>query len=140
MNEFLGQIDTKETDFIERLKQIAEVKMEYSQKHPNVLNFLGSIFIQEDIEVPDSLKHRYEGIMQMREKIMYENIDTTLFRKDVDTEKAYKLIQWSLEGYQNDLIRQLKHQNLVNTNMDPYWDEFYEYLGTLKTLFYKGSK
>ncbi|MEN2768926.1 TetR/AcrR family transcriptional regulator [Ornithinibacillus xuwenensis] len=136
-NEFLGKIDTNEPDFIERLRQIAKIKMAYNQDYPNILGFLANVYIQEEIELPENLTKRYEEIINLRHSVMYENIDTSLFREDVDREKAYQLIGWSIEGYQNNLMKQFKHQNVTTTNMDPYWDEFYDYLKILKTIFYK---
>ncbi|MFD2043302.1 TetR/AcrR family transcriptional regulator [Ornithinibacillus salinisoli] len=137
LKEFIGKIDTNETDFIERLRQIAKIKFENNQRYPSVLSFLGNIFIQEEWEVSENLKQRYEEMMNIRHSILYDNVDTSIFRSDVDTEKAYKLIKWSIEGYQNELINQFKEKNLATTNMDPYWDEFYDYLEVLKTIFYK---
>ncbi|GIO27344.1 TetR/AcrR family transcriptional regulator [Ornithinibacillus bavariensis] len=137
MVEFFQRIDTNEPDFVERLKQIAEVKAKYHLKNPYVLNFLGSFILNEALEVPKAYRKRYEELLALSNLKLYENIDKTLFRKDVDTDKALKLIQWSIEGYQNELINQLKNQNLSTINFDPYWAEFYGYLEVLKTVYYQ---
>ena len=67
-------------------------------------------------------------------------IDKTLFREDVDVDKAFQLIQWSIDGYQNNLLQQLKGKKLSDINFDPYWDEFFGYLAVLKTAFYKNEE
>ncbi|MUK89241.1 TetR family transcriptional regulator [Ornithinibacillus sp. L9] len=140
LSEFFDKIDMNETDFIERLRQIARIKFEFNKRYPNVLSFLANIFIKEESDISRDLKQRHEKVMQMGYSMLYENIDTTLFRSDVDPEKAFKLIRWSIEGYQNELINHFKQQNLVTTNMDPYWDEFYDYLEVLKTIYYTDRK
>lgn len=134
--EFIKRIDTNEPDFIERFKQIAQLKIEYHLKHPHVFNFLGGFFLLEESQVPEKFKQRYLEMMGQSHSMLYENIDKTLFRNDVDTDKAFKLIQWSIEGYQNELVSQFKHQNFATMNLDPYWDEFYQYLDVLKTVYY----
>lgn len=69
--------------------------------------------------------------------MIYEGVDLSLFRDDVDVEKAFKLIRWSIEGYQNELLHKLKGRNMTQIDFDPYWAEFYEYLDILKKSFYK---
>jgi TetR/AcrR family transcriptional regulator len=137
MDEFFHRIDTNEPDFIERLKRIAEVKAEYHLRYPHVLNFLGSFVLNDELDVPQSYRNRYEKIIVLSNMKLYDNIDKTLFRKDVDTDKALKLIQWSIEGYQNELINHLKNQHLSTINFEPYWDEFYDYLDVLKAVYYQ---
>ena len=138
VNEFLARIDTNEPDFIERLKQTAQIKTEFLLNYPNILYFLGSLFLKD--QIPEKFENRYEEIMRMRNSKFYDNIDISLFRNDVDTKKAFKLIRWSIEGYQNELINQFKNQNLTTLDLDSYWDEFYEYLDVLKTTFYKNEE
>jgi len=137
VKELLQRIDTKERDFIERLKQVSQIKAEYYLKYPYVLNFLGNFFLQEELEIPDNFKKRYEKIMILRHSKLYDNIDKTLFRSDINTDKAFNLIHWSIEGYQNELMTRLKNQNITTIDIAPYWDEFYEYLDVLKTVYYQ---
>ena len=136
-NQLIQMFDKKEPDFIERLKQIAQIKIEFHVKHPAVLNFLGNLFLKDAAEMPENLKKRYEELVAIQPTLLYDGIDKTLFRNDIDTEKAFKLIQWSIDGYQNELIARLKTQNLTHINYDVYWEEFYDLLDILKTLYYK---
>lgn len=68
---------------------------------------------------------------------LYDNIDKTLFWDDIDIDKAFQLIRWSIEGYQYELINRLKGQKMTSIDLDPYLEEFYEYVEILKTVFYK---
>ncbi|WP_255502547.1 TetR/AcrR family transcriptional regulator [Lysinibacillus sp. SGAir0095] len=138
--KLIEQVDRKESDFIERLKQIAHAKTEFHLTHPNVLIFLGNLFLNDNTGISDSFKNRYEQMMNSRISLLYDGIDKTLFRKDIDTEKAFKLIQWSIDGYQNELIAKLKNHNLTTINFDTYWEEFYELLDILKMLYYQNKE
>lgn len=137
---YLNVIDIDEPDFIKRLVKATKLKMEVFTKHPDIFRFLGTLFINDDIKLPAELENKYTKFQQLGYAIMYENIDKTLFREDVDVDKAFQLIQWSIDGYQNNLLQQLKGKKLSDINFDPYWDEFFGYLAVLKTAFYKNEE
>lgn len=135
-SEYLNKVNMEETDFIERIKQATKIKMKSYANHPDLFHFLGTIFMSENIDLPESLQKKYEKFYQLGYSLLYDNIDTSLFRSDVDVEKAFQLIQWAIDGYQNNLIHRLQGKNLSSYNFDPLWEEFFEYLNVLKTAFY----
>lgn len=135
--EYLNYINMKEKDFIERFSQITQVKMTYHYENPNVSNFISNIYLDNELELPEDLEKRLAKMMEEGLSKLYEDIDYSLFRNDIDKDKAFQLIRWSMEGYQNDLLNELKGKNITLLNLDPYWDDFYDYLAILKTTFYK---
>lgn len=135
--QYLNLIDMKETDFIERMSQATQVKMTCFTENPNVFNFLGTFFLESKPDIPSQLAEHYEQLLKEGNAIMYENIDKTCFRDDVDVDKVFKLIQWAMDGYQNEIISSLKDQELSSVDFTPYWEEFYAYLDILKKSFYK---
>ena len=137
MNEFLNLIDTNEFDFIERMKQVSLLKMKLYAEHPDIMNFMGTLILTEELEFPEDLISRLDDLKRLGNEKMYENVDTSLFRDDVDVNKVYQLIRWSIEGYQNELTYRLKGKKMSEVDMDPLWDEFYEYLDIMKKSFYK---
>ena len=137
LNELLNKISMDETDFIERLKQIAQIKAVYHLTYPYDLSLLGTAFLQEEkAPIPPSARQKYQQLIDLQEKAIYGNIDQSLFRKDLDPSKAFRLIQWTLHGYQEELTQRLKHQDLSSVDLDPYWEEFYDYLDELKKVYY----
>ncbi|GGE24294.1 TetR family transcriptional regulator [Marinithermofilum abyssi] len=137
INEYLSLIDDHEPDFIERYKQAARIKMKAYAKNPHVFHFLGSILLNQEVELPDDLAKRLAEIKKLGHSKIYDHIDQTLFRNDVDADKVFKIIRWAMEGYEKELLDRLKGQKLSSIDFKPYWDEFYEYLDILKTSFYK---
>ncbi|AXF57509.1 TetR/AcrR family transcriptional regulator [Salicibibacter kimchii] len=135
--EYIVLIDMNESDFIKRLKDIAGIKAAYFDKYPNVNNFIGTVLFNDEEQLPEELKTRLANFREIGNELFYKNIDKNLFRDDVDVEKAFNLIRWAIEGYQNELIQQFKGTKIANVDLQPYWDEFYEYLDVLKTSFYK---
>lgn len=135
-NNYISLIHIKEPDFIERMKQAASIKMKSYAENPDVFNFLGTLILDPQLELPENLKIRFEEMKKAGLSMMYDNIDTSLFRDDIDANIAFRAIRWSIEGYQNDVMNRLKGQMMSSINMDPLWDEFDAYLEVLKTSFY----
>jgi len=136
-SNYMNHIDDQESDFIERLRRATLLKMKTYQAHPNIFHFLGSIFMNENIDLPVKLQQKYEQVHRRGSSLLFDHIDTTLFRKDIDVEKAIDLIRWSIEGYQHHIIRQLQGKNLATIDFDPLWEEFFAYLDVLKTVYYE---
>ncbi|TFJ92675.1 TetR/AcrR family transcriptional regulator [Lentibacillus salicampi] len=134
---YLNRINMQATDFIERMKQATQVKMTCFAENPNVFHFLGTFFLDSVPDLPSYLSQQYEQLLTEGNAIMYDNIDKTLFRDDVDVDKVFKLIQWAMDGYQNEVINRLQGQKLTSVDFGPYWEEFYAYLEILKKSFYR---
>ncbi|MBZ5200692.1 TetR/AcrR family transcriptional regulator [Planomicrobium chinense] len=136
VNEYLKQVDTGETDFIERLKQAAQVKMKAQLENKQVFNFLGSFVLAKEVEMPLHLQKKYAELNTLAAALMYEGIDKSLIRKELDADKAFQLIRWSIEGYQKELLQRLEGRKISAIDFGPYWQEFYGYLDILKNSFY----
>lgn len=137
VDEYISQIDVHEPDFIERMKKIGKVKMKYLMQHPSVTHFLGTLLVQPDVELPQRIEKRIHEVQKLGFAKLYDHIDISLFRNDIDQAKAFKLIQWAIDGYQQEIIQRLKGQRLSRLDMAPYWEDFYSYLEVLKISFYK---
>lgn len=137
IHEYLDRINPDESDFIERMKQIVRIKMKCYAENPEVFHFTGTFALMDEPDLPPSLQKRYEELLHLGYSKMYANIDTSLFRDDVPVEKTIQIIRWFMEGYENDLKDRLKDQKLTSVNFDPYWEEFFQYMDILKTIFYK---
>lgn len=133
---YLSLVDKNETDFIKRLKGACQIKMKAQLENEHVFNFMGTVMLTKDLDLPPHLQKRYEQLQQQGYALLYEGIDKTLFRKDVDVDKAFNLIRWGVDGYQQDLLQRLQGKKMTELDFDPYWDEFYAYIEILKKSFY----
>ena len=140
LNEYLNKIDESETDFIKRYQQAGQTKMAAYAKCPNIFNFLGSIYLNKEYLLSAELESQMIAAQKLGYSKLFTNIDTSLFREDVAAEQVIKLIQWSMDGYTNELTHRLEGKNLAAVDMDPHWDEYYEFLATLKIIYYKQGR
>lgn len=136
-DHYIRRIDSNEADVIKRWKQATRIKMEALAEHPYVFMFMGTLLLAHETDLPAGLETRVAEAQRLAYTKLYENVDTSLFRTDIDVDKAFHLIRWSIEGYQNELESRLKGQKMSNIDLEPYWEEFYEYLDVLRTIFYK---
>ncbi len=134
---YVDQFYLKEWDFIERLKQAAKLKMNVYRAHPDLFNFIGMIYMNEPERLSETEMKELNALQTDGFAKLYEGIDTTIIRDDISTEKALKLIQWSIDGYQQEMIGLFRGKNLTLVDFDPYWEEFADYMEVLKTVYYK---
>lgn len=137
INDYYNLVDTSEKDFIERIKQAAEVKLKAQSENSQAMNFIGTFMLAKEVELSPHLQQKYEELWQRGNDLIYEGIDVSLFRSDVDVKKAFKLIQWSIDGYQKELLQKHEGQKISAIDLEFLWNEFYEYLEILKKSFYK---
>lgn len=137
VNDYFKQVNTGETDFIERLKQAAQVKMKAQLENKQVFNFLGNFVLAKEVEMPQHLQKKYTELNSLAAALLYEGIDKSMIRKELDADKAFQLIRWSIEGYQNELLQRLEGSKMSSIDFGPYWEEFYGYVDILKKSFYR---
>nr|WP_246880498.1 TetR/AcrR family transcriptional regulator [Sporosarcina sp. 6E9] len=135
--EYLEQVDYSHTDLFERLKVISKVKWAFLLKHPEVINFISALFVTNPDQLETGLNNRFLAMQEKWASVLYENIDFTLFRDDIDSKKAFELVQWSLRGYEENLKCRLQDQVISEIDYERYFEEFFEYVDVLKTAFYQ---
>lgn len=136
--EYVDKIDENETDFLEKWKIISRVKFEAYKKRPYIFNFMANVYLNSDMEgLPENLKRRIKEISGVGYGKLFRNIDTSLFRSDFTEEKVIRYIKLMISGYEMELTERLKGTSFNEMDVQPLWDEFYEYIDDLKTIFYK---
>lgn len=142
LNHYLSLIREDIDDLIGRLADISRLKLKLVTEYPEVSEFLSKFFLDNGLDIPEVAQKKYDEVYALSLAKVYgnRNIDKSLFREDVAPEKAYRIIEWSIKGYQDDLLMRFKGKTLHNEDIDPLWDEFDEYLEILKTCFYKQKR
>lgn len=136
-SRYLDKVDAEEPDLIERLTQLARLKMEAQAENEEVFKFSAVFLLEGEAHLPKELAAKIEELKQSGYSLMYEGIDQSRFRKDAEPDKVFHLIRWSIDGYQQELLARLTGQKLSDIDFAPYWEEFYAYLAILKKSFYE---
>ena len=137
MAEFYDLINYNEGDILQRLKQIALLKMDLMQKYPMIFNFIAHA------SFPDS-KDLKSNIMELRDKItndvypkLFCDIDRTLFREDIDVDTAISTIFFTIEGYAQGKANPNKTTADYYSEYAGYLCDLERYLQLFRMSFYK---
>lgn len=125
-------------DFIERCQALSRRKMEAMKIHPDLFNFFSTSFLV-DKDIPELHEYIVKELEYAEEthELLYSGLDTSRFRDDMSAEELLKLIKWTLDGYEQQLIQSLNGKMVSEMDLSPYWDEYDEFIVNLKKVYYK---
>jgi len=131
------ETDLNEPDLFKRLENIGATKVLMFQLYPQVPDFLVSIKEEDSIEVADSNMQEINQIYKEGLEVMFENIDLSKFRDDIDLTKAQEILNWVMVGFSEKVISQLSTFENIDIVKREYLKEWELYSAILKRTFYK---
>ncbi len=141
--EYVNRYETDSGDFLQRYKMLTELKRKSLKEFPEVISFFESFYQEEN-------KHYFgkfaEDIEEMRQLILrriYEGIDYSLFRRDLDGTAVVKYMKWLFDGYEADIMHRFKRGELNTSDeaaLAEEWSKFYAFTDDLRQIFYKEEK
>lgn len=134
-NHMLNGIASEKEGFIERCARLSHIKYRYFMAHPAISQFITSVYFSDDLN--EEQKLRNENFIENREKILFDNLDLTRFRDDIDQRTAMKLVAWTIDGYTREMEHLMKTEGMDFSRFDAYFDEFDHYLDAMRKLYYK---
>lgn len=136
-NEILLKIDFGTTDIFDRRRQAGLQKFEVYKIHPLIFEFVAAAYMDDSNEIKNDIRSRNEKLMVYGKNKLYEGIDTSMFRENVDVARAIEIIDWTGEGVANKMISGIKNVPLDEVNYDEMLEEMDVYMNMLKKMFYK---
>ncbi|MCR8967041.1 TetR/AcrR family transcriptional regulator [Streptococcus zalophi] len=124
-------IDWKERDFFNRIQQIILLKVQLVDNYPYIYEFQKRIFLGKTQE--DMLKIAGKEATLLAQRIYSDNIDFSLFKKEIDLKTGMEMINWTFEGLSRKLWQLSLNQKI---DMKEALKESNRYLTALKELFY----
>ena len=129
----------KSGDFLERCKILSEFKRRAITEFPVIIRFFECIYLPENEE---RMKKHQEAAAGLREDIrrnLYDDIDYSLFRDDIDPQNIIKYTKWLMDSYEASVMQKVKSENLKYDmkNFDEEWKNFYDLMDDLRKIFYK---
>ncbi len=123
--------DLTETDFFERLRAIAHLRIEFISRYPDLWGFLYSAYYEEHKDVAPLIRMKNERLLIESYSGSASNIDWTKFRDGITPDKAISIITWISDGF----VRKLNTDRL---EMDEkLYEEFDQYLFYMRDGLYK---
>ncbi|WP_066389776.1 TetR/AcrR family transcriptional regulator [Neobacillus mesonae] len=136
-DEFFKKIDLSEADFFSRMRQAVIIKMELLANYPELFNFLQAVYLEESKEIKQEFENKLQQLLEINFAKMYENIDTSKFRDDIEQEKILKIITWTFEKLSDEELNKAKLSPNHEIDYQKVRIEVEQYFDVLIKAFYK---
>ena len=139
IDEFYSRVNYEETDIIKKWRQIAQLKMELIQKHPDLYNFILTSYADNSKEIKQETENRSKTIIEDAFKKLFTNIDTSVFKDGLDAKRVSQIIIWVTQGFANAELEKIKNSPDYKSTFDlnASMSDFDEYTKMLVNAFYK---
>ncbi len=137
LNDFFNAIDLTEKDMLKRCQQIAFVKLDLLHKSPALFDFYKVAIDTTSEEVAPELEKRNKGLRSISFDKLFTGIDKSLFRDDIDANKATNLIVWILNGLADALQQKVKDLRMEQIDYESLIEESNAYFYIVEKCFYK---
>ncbi|OLS41287.1 TetR/AcrR family transcriptional regulator [Bacillus sp. MRMR6] len=135
--EIYKKIDLSDSDFFVRIHRVSMVKMDVLKEYPELFKFIEIAYMEESREVKAELDKRKKEFTDINVNRIYEGIDVTKFKEEMDITKALKIITWTFEKLGEEAMYKAKLSPNHEMDYDAVFKESEEYIEMLKTCFYK---
>lgn len=125
-------IDRSVTDFFDNMKMMTRIKISMMKEHPAIFAFLTSFYMEEDPDVKDDIEEYMARSLKLRERWIFDDIDVSRFKDDVDSKLIDKLLVWAGEGMANHMKQGLDYEAV-----EAFTNELFACLDLMKKYFYK---
>lgn len=134
MEEIEKGSDRNVTDFFDRIRMTADIKMSVMKKHPAILSFLRNMYYDPDREVEDGLKALTSDVENIGSRMVLDGADVSKFKDGVDPRLLFKFLIWASEGFTGSLP-----PDATAGDFGGFISEFYECLDLMKRFFYRDN-
>ena len=130
-SEINDKFDGGVTDFFEKVKLAASIKIAVLKKHPSLFSFLNSMYFDNDEEVKPHVKSLLADSQNYGYGFITDGVDASKFKDGIDPKVVLKMLIRLEEGALSEM------PNLKDADIDGITDDFYEYMNLIKDNFYK---
>lgn len=134
--DYFELINYDEKDIFNRLRQSYILQIKLMEKYPWILEYSKLSSKTRSSEINREIEKRKQKEYANCYPKLFDDIDISQFRKELDIEKCKQIIFWSNIGFTNQLLDEIRNtQNsslnsrLIINKLDNYFDEF-------KKIFY----
>lgn len=118
-------------DFFEMLRRSLLAKCALMRKYPHMYAFSLNAYYEEEPEIKEAIGESYFNVSQLSEDIVFEKMDCSVFRTDIDLKMMYMEILNAVDGYM------LKKYRLKQVKPDEIEQEMMKMISFWKTVYTK---
>lgn len=135
--EYFLKMDFSNKDIFERLRQSYQLQIVLIERYPSILDFEQLSIETNSDKIDTTIKEKPCNKHALYINRIFDNIDESKFRNNLDIEKCKQFILWCNTGFTNQILDSIKEsesiimdKNRIKTTIDAYIEE-------LANIFYK---
>jgi AcrR family transcriptional regulator len=97
----------EQQDFFEAKEKISIIKFNYYKENPDLYKIVMEAFYNTPEDLKVEIGERYGQLIGSRDKVLQQLFNKVLLREDVDRKQAFKLIQITLDYFENKYLSEL---------------------------------
>jgi AcrR family transcriptional regulator len=125
----------EEQDVFERLKYLILRKSQAMQEHKTLTSFIKQVHMNDDKEIAKKRSGMYHAFQQKNYKRVFENIDTSLFKRPDYHDEIFKVVTWTFNKLTHDWEKQHAHKE-THEAITILEEELCHYTRFFKQYFY----
>ena len=137
INVFYKKINMDETDIFIKLRQCTLIKLELLKRYADIFIFIEVAYRDKSKNIKNDLQRINKELTTSNYNKIFENMDTSKFKKGLDAKKCINIIIWTIEGFASQTMNNEKSLTSNKDNYGKVFDEADLYMDVLKNCFYK---
>ncbi len=138
--EYFKKMDFSQKDIFDRLRQSYRLQVELIKHHPCILYFSKLSTVIESEEMNQELDKRAYRKNFPCNDVLFDTLDESKFRKELNLEKCKQFIFWANVGFTDQLLKEVRETSQDAINSELILKEIDEYLDELIKIFYISDK
>lgn len=134
--KYFDLMNYNERDIFKRLRQSYLLQIEMLKKYPVIFDFNKLSRPTKCNELNNEIAIRTSEKGKNCYPALFDDIDTSKFRKGLDIEICKKFIFWANVGFTNQFLERMRDGE-NDLNLDSFIDEIDTYFNQLKKIFYE---
>lgn len=95
---------TDTTDFFEMIHRSLLAKCSVIRSYPYLYQFAVKAYYEQEPKIKSSIQKSFYAVNKSSENILWETVDVSKFRQDIDTRLVYQELLWTSDGYLRQMV------------------------------------
>lgn len=92
------------TDFFEMIHRSLLAKCSVIRSYPYLYQFAVKAYYEQESKIKSSIQESFYAVNKSSENILWETVDVSKFRQDIDTRLVYQELLWTSDGYLRQMV------------------------------------
>jgi AcrR family transcriptional regulator len=136
-DDFYKKVDLTEADFFIRIRKAVSIKMDLLAKYPDIFKFIEEAYMDDAADIRTEIEKKVKALNEINFGKIYEGIDLSKFRDDIDIQKILKIITWTFEKLSEEELNKAKSTPNHDIDYPAIQLEAEQYFQILTKVFYR---